>query len=129
MEIQPTGTISEYTATITEKTLREGKKGRHKVETLKLTLKAEGIILEYNLFEYARKYLCAIPVAQGTKSMVCNYTTTTNSILTLLSNDYSRSTCVYSSNNGQERMTVCQVYICLFYSLTFSVINVLGDTC
>uniref|UniRef100_A0A3Q1CD90 Vitellogenin domain-containing protein n=1 Tax=Amphiprion ocellaris TaxID=80972 RepID=A0A3Q1CD90_AMPOC len=42
MEIQPTGKVSEYTATITDETLREGKKGRHKVETLKLTLRAEG---------------------------------------------------------------------------------------
>ncbi|XP_051252201.1 apolipoprotein B-100 [Dicentrarchus labrax] len=42
VEIQPTGEVSEYTATITDETLKEGKKGRHKVETLKLTLKAEG---------------------------------------------------------------------------------------
>ncbi|KAM9341244.1 apolipoprotein B-100 [Symphorus nematophorus] len=42
LEIQPTGEVSEYTATITDETVREGKKGRHKVETLKLTLKAEG---------------------------------------------------------------------------------------
>ncbi|XP_073338944.1 apolipoprotein B-100 isoform X2 [Pagrus major] len=42
VEIQPTGEVSEYTATITGETLREGKKGRHKVESLKLTLKAEG---------------------------------------------------------------------------------------
>lgn len=42
VEIQPTGTVSEYTATITDETLREGKKGRHKVESLKLTLRAEG---------------------------------------------------------------------------------------
>uniref|UniRef100_A0A3B4VIY8 Apolipoprotein B n=1 Tax=Seriola dumerili TaxID=41447 RepID=A0A3B4VIY8_SERDU len=42
VEIQPTGEISEYTATITDETLREGKKGRHKVQSLKLTLKAEG---------------------------------------------------------------------------------------
>ncbi|CAN9502027.1 unnamed protein product [Ophioblennius macclurei] len=42
VEIQPTGKVSEYTATVTDETLREGKKGRHKVETLKLTLKAEG---------------------------------------------------------------------------------------
>ncbi|XP_047467540.1 apolipoprotein B-100 [Mugil cephalus] len=42
VEIQPTGTVSEYTATISGETLREGKKGRHKVETLKLTLRAEG---------------------------------------------------------------------------------------
>ncbi|XP_060918741.1 apolipoprotein B-100 [Labrus mixtus] len=42
VEIQPTGQVSEYTATITQETLREGKKGRNKVEYLKLTLKAEG---------------------------------------------------------------------------------------
>ncbi|XP_071327155.1 apolipoprotein B-100 isoform X2 [Trachinotus anak] len=42
VEIQPTGEISEYTATITDETLREGKKGHHKVHSLKLTLKAEG---------------------------------------------------------------------------------------
>uniref|UniRef100_UPI0037E9B8DE apolipoprotein B-100 n=1 Tax=Semicossyphus pulcher TaxID=241346 RepID=UPI0037E9B8DE len=42
VEIQPTGTVSEYTATITQETLREGKKGRNKVDSLKLTLKAEG---------------------------------------------------------------------------------------
>ncbi|XP_062253526.1 apolipoprotein B-100 isoform X1 [Platichthys flesus] len=42
VEIQPTGDISEYTATITVETLREGKKGHHKVDTLKLTVKAEG---------------------------------------------------------------------------------------
>ncbi|KAM3595280.1 uncharacterized protein V6R79_021014 [Siganus canaliculatus] len=42
VEIQPTGKISEYTAILTEETLREGKKGRHKVESLKLILRAEG---------------------------------------------------------------------------------------
>ncbi|CAJ1074177.1 apolipoprotein B-100 [Xyrichtys novacula] len=42
IEIQPTGEVSEYTATITQETLREGKKGRNKVSSLKLTLKAEG---------------------------------------------------------------------------------------
>ncbi|KAK2825862.1 hypothetical protein Q5P01_020076 [Channa striata] len=42
VEIQPTGEVSEYTATITDETLREGKRGRHKIESLKLTLKAEG---------------------------------------------------------------------------------------
>uniref|UniRef100_A0A8C2XEB4 Apolipoprotein B n=1 Tax=Cyclopterus lumpus TaxID=8103 RepID=A0A8C2XEB4_CYCLU len=41
-EIQPTGEVSEYTATITNGMLREGKKGRHKVDSLKLTLRAEG---------------------------------------------------------------------------------------
>ncbi|XP_056151440.1 apolipoprotein B-100 [Lampris incognitus] len=41
-EILPTGKVSEYTASITGETLREGKDGRHKVDSLKLTLKAEG---------------------------------------------------------------------------------------
>lgn len=45
VEIQPTGEVSEYTATITDETLREGKKGRHKIESLKLTLKAEGTFI------------------------------------------------------------------------------------
>ncbi|XP_029316837.1 apolipoprotein B-100 [Cottoperca gobio] len=43
VEIQPTGKVSEYTATITDETLREGKRGRHKVDSLMLTLKAEGL--------------------------------------------------------------------------------------
>ncbi|XP_072221414.1 apolipoprotein B-100 [Leuresthes tenuis] len=42
VEIQPTGKVSEYTATLTDETLREGKKGRHRVDSLKLTLRAEG---------------------------------------------------------------------------------------
>ncbi|XP_042356872.1 apolipoprotein B-100 isoform X2 [Plectropomus leopardus] len=42
VEIQPTGEVSEYTATITDETLREGKKGRRRVDCLKLSLKAEG---------------------------------------------------------------------------------------
>ncbi|XP_074548675.1 apolipoprotein B-100 [Halichoeres trimaculatus] len=42
VELQPTGEVSEYTATITQETLREGKKGRNKVDSLKLQLKAEG---------------------------------------------------------------------------------------
>lgn len=45
MEIQPTGDISEYTASFTSETLREGKRGRNKVQSLKLTLKAEGTII------------------------------------------------------------------------------------
>lgn len=47
VEIQPTGKVSEYTATITDETLREGKKGRHKVESLKLTVRAEGMTVRY----------------------------------------------------------------------------------
>lgn len=46
IEIQPTGEVSEYTATITDETLREGKRGRNKVESLKLVLKTEGTIWE-----------------------------------------------------------------------------------
>lgn len=46
VEIQPTGEISEYTATMTSKTLREG---RHKTETLQLTLKAEGTVIRYSV--------------------------------------------------------------------------------
>lgn len=46
IEIQPTGKVSEYTATITDETLREGKRGRNKVESLKLVLKTEGTIWE-----------------------------------------------------------------------------------
>ncbi|XP_034531344.1 apolipoprotein B-100 [Notolabrus celidotus] len=42
LEIEPTGEVSEYTATITKETLREGKKGRNKVDSLKISLKAEG---------------------------------------------------------------------------------------
>ncbi|CAL8271230.1 unnamed protein product [Merluccius merluccius] len=42
IEIQPTGEVSEYTATLTGETLHEGKDGRHKVDSLKLSLKAEG---------------------------------------------------------------------------------------
>ncbi|XP_075993729.1 apolipoprotein B-100 [Genypterus blacodes] len=44
VELQPTGEVPEYTATISSKTVREGKDGRrNKIETLKLTLKAEGV--------------------------------------------------------------------------------------
>ncbi|XP_037341646.2 apolipoprotein B-100 [Pungitius pungitius] len=42
LEIQPTGDVSEYTATLSHGVLREGKKSRHKVESLKLTMRAEG---------------------------------------------------------------------------------------
>lgn len=45
LEIQPTGEVSEYTATLTHGMLREGKKGRHKMESLKLTMRAEGIVM------------------------------------------------------------------------------------
>uniref|UniRef100_A0A672YEF9 Apolipoprotein Ba n=1 Tax=Sphaeramia orbicularis TaxID=375764 RepID=A0A672YEF9_9TELE len=42
VEIQPTGEVSEYTATITHDTLTEGTDGQHNLRSLKLTLKAEG---------------------------------------------------------------------------------------
>ncbi|CAB1335350.1 unnamed protein product [Coregonus sp. 'balchen'] len=42
LEIQPTGEVTEYTAAITSETLREGKEGRQKVDSLKLTLRASG---------------------------------------------------------------------------------------
>lgn len=50
VEIQPTGTVSEYTATIADEMVREGKRGRHKVETLKLILKAEGNAIKYDVW-------------------------------------------------------------------------------
>ncbi|XP_062864093.1 apolipoprotein B-100 [Trichomycterus rosablanca] len=42
VELQPTGEVSEYTAALTYELLREGKEGRHKVDSLVLSLKAEG---------------------------------------------------------------------------------------
>ncbi|KAK2856130.1 hypothetical protein Q5P01_004865 [Channa striata] len=42
LDIEPTEEVSEYTATIAYKLLSEGKDGRQKVDSLKLTLKAEG---------------------------------------------------------------------------------------
>lgn len=42
MELQPTGEVSEYTATIAYELLREGDDGRHKVDSVKFILKAEG---------------------------------------------------------------------------------------
>lgn len=41
--IQPTGDITEYTATIAYELLNEGKEGRQKVDSLKMILKAEGM--------------------------------------------------------------------------------------
>lgn len=43
VEIQPTEEVTEYTAAITSETLREGKEGRQKVDSLKLTLRASGM--------------------------------------------------------------------------------------
>ncbi|KAK2890072.1 hypothetical protein Q8A73_018372 [Channa argus] len=42
VNIEPTNEVSEYTATIAYKLLSEGKDGRQKVDSLKMTLKAEG---------------------------------------------------------------------------------------
>ncbi|XP_067311333.1 apolipoprotein B-100 isoform X2 [Pseudorasbora parva] len=41
LELQPTGEVPEYTATIAYALLREGKEGRHKVDSVKIVLKAE----------------------------------------------------------------------------------------
>ena len=45
VEIQPTGEVSEYSAVIASETLRD-EEGRREMETLKLTLKAEGICVD-----------------------------------------------------------------------------------
>lgn len=42
LELQPTGEVPEYTATISYALLKEGKEGRHKVDSVKIVLKAEG---------------------------------------------------------------------------------------
>jgi len=42
VDIQPTGEVSEYTATIAYELLSEGKEGRQKVDSLKMILRAEG---------------------------------------------------------------------------------------
>lgn len=42
LELQPTGEVPEYTANIAYALLREGKEGRHKVDSVKIVLKAEG---------------------------------------------------------------------------------------
>ncbi|XP_065144413.2 apolipoprotein B-100 [Paramisgurnus dabryanus] len=41
-ELQPTGDVTEYTATVSYALLREGKEGRHKVDSVKIVLRAEG---------------------------------------------------------------------------------------
>ncbi|XP_076833977.1 apolipoprotein B-100 [Brachyhypopomus gauderio] len=43
MELQPTGDISEYTASMAYELLREGKEGRHKTDSLVVSLMAKGI--------------------------------------------------------------------------------------
>ncbi|TRY59658.1 hypothetical protein DNTS_027400 [Danionella cerebrum] len=42
LELQPTGEVPEYTATISYALLREGKEGRHQVDSVNIVLKAEG---------------------------------------------------------------------------------------
>ncbi|XP_056150457.1 apolipoprotein B-100-like [Lampris incognitus] len=42
VDLQPTGEVSEFTATIAYKLLSEGKEGRHKTDSLKMILRAEG---------------------------------------------------------------------------------------
>lgn len=42
LDIQPTGEVSEYTATFAYDLLSEGKEGRQKVDTVRMTLRAEG---------------------------------------------------------------------------------------
>ncbi|XP_068195408.1 LOW QUALITY PROTEIN: apolipoprotein B-100 [Antennarius striatus] len=42
VEIQPTGDVAEYTATITAETFKDSKRSHCKVDSVKLTLKAEG---------------------------------------------------------------------------------------
>lgn len=41
LELHPTGEVPEYTATIAYALLREGKEGRHKVDSVKFVIKAE----------------------------------------------------------------------------------------
>uniref|UniRef100_A0A8C4GUU3 Vitellogenin domain-containing protein n=1 Tax=Dicentrarchus labrax TaxID=13489 RepID=A0A8C4GUU3_DICLA len=49
VDIKPSKEVSEYTATIAYKLLSEGKDGRHKVDSLKFALKAEGMtMMKYN---------------------------------------------------------------------------------
>ncbi|XP_059212565.1 apolipoprotein Bb, tandem duplicate 1 [Centropristis striata] len=42
VELQPTGEVTEYTATIAYELLREGEEGRQKVDSVKFVLRAEG---------------------------------------------------------------------------------------
>ncbi|KAM3861059.1 apolipoprotein B-100-like [Diretmus argenteus] len=42
LDIKPSGHVTEYTAAIAYKLLTEGKDGRHKTDSLKMTLRAEG---------------------------------------------------------------------------------------
>ncbi|XP_062378186.1 apolipoprotein B-100 [Sardina pilchardus] len=55
LDLQPTGEVTEYTATVAYKLLSEGKQGRHKVDSVKIDLKMEGsepceatAIMKYN---------------------------------------------------------------------------------
>lgn len=45
MDISPSKEVTEYTATITYKLLNEGKDGQQKVDSLKLALRAEGMMI------------------------------------------------------------------------------------
>lgn len=47
LELQPTGDITEYTASIAYELLGEGEQGRQKVDSVKFLLRAEGN-LEYS---------------------------------------------------------------------------------
>ncbi|KAM6906389.1 apolipoprotein Bb, tandem duplicate 1 [Lycodopsis pacificus] len=42
VELHPTGEVTEYTATVAYELLREGEEGRHKVDSVKFVLRAEG---------------------------------------------------------------------------------------
>lgn len=44
VDISPSKEVTEYTATITYKLLTEGKDGKQNVDSLKLALRAEGMI-------------------------------------------------------------------------------------
>lgn len=48
-ELQPSGDVSEYTATITDERTKESRKGLFRVKTL--TVKAEGIFLNQNFLK------------------------------------------------------------------------------
>ncbi|KAK9531435.1 hypothetical protein VZT92_010861 [Zoarces viviparus] len=55
VELHPTGEVAEYTATVAYELLREGEEGRHKIDSVKFVLRAEGseptearAIMKYN---------------------------------------------------------------------------------
>lgn len=49
IDIEPTEEVTEYTATVAYKLLSEGSEGRHKVDSLKIILRAEGKKNSHNL--------------------------------------------------------------------------------